>query len=66
MVWNLSVSHSELELITWVLREAKVGDCAPLEQLLRFIKVRRWLDISGRGRDDDRAMDGVCGNLALV
>jgi len=59
MVWNLSVSYHELELVTWVLREAILGGCAPLERLLACILVKRWVGISGRGRDDDRAMDRV-------
>ena len=48
MVWNFSVSHSELELVTWVLREAWMSVCAPLEWVLVFIQVRRWVGISER------------------
>jgi len=65
MVWNLSMSFSELELITRVLREAILSICAPSERLLVSIWVR-WVVISGRGRDGDGEMDRVCEKLAFV
>ena len=34
MVWNLSVSYDMHKLITWIIREAMVSVCAPLERLL--------------------------------
>jgi len=40
MVWNHSVEYNELELIAWVLREAKIGVCVPLERLLACIGVK--------------------------
>jgi len=66
MVLNLSVSYNEHELITWVLREAKLAVCVPMERLLVCIWVRRWVGISGQGRNGHRAMDRVCEILALV
>ena len=40
--------------------------CAPLEWALVCIWGKRWVDISGQGRDGYGAMDKVCENLALL
>jgi len=34
MLWNLSEKYNELEVIAWVLCEAILRVCAPLERLL--------------------------------
>jgi len=39
MVWDLSVSHNELELITRVPHEARVSISAPLERLDEWASV---------------------------
>jgi len=40
MVWYLYVRYNEREVITWVLCEAKMSVCVPLERLLVCI----WVD----------------------
>jgi len=44
MVWNLSVSYDEHQLIGWIMHEAVVSVSAPLE----------WVLVSIRGEKVDR------------
>ena len=66
MVWDFFVRYRDRELISRFLCEAQVIVCVLLERPLVCIWVKRWVGIIRRGKDGDRAMDGVSENLALV
>jgi len=69
MVWNLSVSYNKHELITWIMREALLSVCTPLERLLVCIwgekmgrhqwARRGWLLCNGWGRENLALVRGV-------